>query len=348
MTISSKVLYGVGTFLVVATLAYFLGPTIDPPTYPDKLPDVPDDLRALERQVNAREAKAPTRPNNQARIVWHDSVPRVTEYAFVYLHGFAGSYRDGYPVNVNVPLIFGANIYLSRWSGHGLQAGAALQEFTPEDAWADAREALAIGRRIGRKVILMSTSTGGTLALKLAATFPEAVHALINIGPNVEDDQPGASLLMSPWGHELARLVSLGSNKKIDHSEPRAAQYFDTIYPSEALVNLEVLVQTTMTDATFTAVQCPVLTVYYKENFLQKDNHVEVSRFPEVHDAFATPEAEKLLVALPTPKSHFAASDIKSKDWMAPQRVIVEFCTDILDMEPLRPVEYVSDAARLQ
>ncbi|THH41837.1 alpha/beta hydrolase [Neolewinella litorea] len=348
VTTSSKIFYGLGAFLVVVTLGYFLGPSIEQPEYPTDLPDLPDDLPELDRYIRNSEARAPTRPDNAARIVWQDSVPAVTEYAFVYLHGFAGSYRDGYPVNVNVPAIFGANVYLSRWSGHGLRPDAALEEFTPENAWSDAREALAIGQRIGRKVIIMSTSTGGTLALKLAATYPDEVFALINMAPNVEDDQPGASLLMSPWGHELARLASFGSNKKIDHKEPRAAQYFDTIYPSEALVNLQILVQTTMTDSTFAAVGCPVLTVYYKENFLQKDEHVEVSRFPEVHDSLGTPENKRLLVALPTPKTHFVGSDIKSEDWMAPQRVMVEFCTDVLGMEPLLPIDHVADAAGLE
>ncbi len=343
MSLSRKYLYVAGTLLAVLTVAFFTGPRIERPEYPTDLPDVPEDLSALAGSIEVRETAAPTRPNNQARIIWADSVPRITEYAFVYLHGFGGSYRDGYPVNVGVPARFGANTYLSRWSGHGLVADQALREFTPTDAWADAREALAIGRRIGRKVIVMSTSTGGTLALKLAATYPGEVFALVNIGPNVEDDQPGASILMSPWGHELARLVSFGSNKKIDHEEPEAAQYFDTIYPSDALVNLQILVQTTMTDSTFAAVRCPVLTLFYKENYFKKDNHVEVSRYPEIHSRFATPEAQRRLLPLPTPKTHFVGSDIKSEDWLTPQREIIAFCTEVLGMEPLGPVDYVPD-----
>ena len=344
----SKWLYLPAALLVAATVAYFMGPTITPPQYKEDLPDVPEGAGALEETLRLREQNLPLRPNNQARIVWVDSTKAPTEYAFVYLHGFGASYRDGYPVNVNVPAIFGANAYLSRWSGHGLKPEEALEQFTPESAWQDAKEALLIGQRIGRKVILFSTSTGGTLALKLAATYPDRVHALVNIGPNVEDDQPGASILMSPWGHELAHLVALGQKRKIKHEEPAAPQYFDTIYPAEALVHLEVLLQTTMTDSTFQAVRCPVLTLFYKENFLKKDNHVEVSRYPRVHNLFATPEDKKLIVSLPTPKTHFMASDIKSEDWPATQRAIVQFCEEILGMRALHPVDYVADAPGLQ
>ncbi|PPK88727.1 alpha-beta hydrolase superfamily lysophospholipase [Neolewinella xylanilytica] len=332
-----------GALLAVAAAAYFMGPALDPPEYSTTLPKLPE-LGELEDFIQRRERDAPTRQNNEARIVWADATHAVTEYAFVYLHGFGASYRDGFPVNVNVPAIFGANVYLSRWSGHGLLPDDALELFTAERAWEDAKTALLIGQRIGKKVILFSTSTGGTLSLQLAATYPERVHAMINIGPNVEDDQPGASLLMSPWGHELAHLAALGQNRKITHDEPEAAQYFDTIYPAEALVQLQILVQTTMRDTTFESIECPVLTLYYKENFFQKDQHVEVTRLPEIQDLFVTPEDKKQLITLPTPKSHFMASDIKSEDWMATQRVIVEFCRSVLGMEPLHSVDYVANA----
>ncbi|WP_420459630.1 alpha/beta hydrolase [Neolewinella sp.] len=342
-----KVIYLAAILLVIIIAAYFLGPRIDVPTYAETLPAVPRDLSALQRYVEDKEAKHPTRPGNRARIVWYGNTPTVTDYAFVYLHGFAGSYRDGYPVNVNVPEVFGSNVYLSRWAGHGLQAAAALQDFSPEAAWDDAREALAIGKRIGRRVVILSTSTGGTLAFKLAADFPDDVHALINMGPNVEDDQPGASLLMSPWGHELAMLASFGSNKTIKHEEPTAARYFDTIYPSRALVDLEILVQTTMADATFRKVQCPVLTLFYYRDAFDQDEHVEIDRYPEIHRLLATPQDQVRLDSLPTPGTHFVGSDIKSKDWMAAQRSIIAFCTEVLGMVPLLPVDHLTDATGL-
>ena len=229
------------------------------------------------------------RADNQARIRWQGSSPHVTEYSFVYLHGFAGSYRDGYPLNVNVADAFGANLFLARWAGHGLLPSDALRGFYAEAAWRSAKEALAIGRRIGRKVIILSTSTGGTLAMKLAATYPDSVFALVNISPNVRDEQFGASLLNTPWGHEIAHAISLGKHRHISHSEPLAAQYWDTIYPAEDLVNLQVLVETTMNEETFTNITCPVLTVYYHKSFGKKTSALRLMSTPGCTKRWAHP-----------------------------------------------------------
>lgn len=311
-------------------ISYWLGPVPEDPVYANQLPQLPSSLTSLQQYVEQSEATQPVREDNQARIVWHDSVPTVTEYSVVYLHGFAGSYHDGYPLNVNVADSLQANVYLARWAGHGLKPLRSLEEFSPEGAWKSAQEALAIGQHIGRKVIILSTSTGGTLAIKLAATYPEAVHALINISPNIEDDQPGAFLLNSPWGHEIAYLVSLGSHRRIKHNQTKAAKYWDTIYPAEALINLQVLIESTMMPETFAEVSCPVLTLYYHKNFLQEDEHVEVSIYPEVHQQFASPDSVVELVALDTPGTHFIGSEIKSEDWKTAQRVILQFCREKL------------------
>ncbi|MDT0647528.1 alpha/beta hydrolase [Zunongwangia sp. F260] len=313
-------------------ITYFTGPKIPTPVYSEELPELPDDLRTLDSLIIATEAKKPVREDNQARILWANGSPDVNEYSIVYLHGFAGSYRDGYPVNVQVADTLGANIYLSRWAGHGLKPEEALETFSPEAAWASAKEALVIGQKIGKKIIIISTSTGGTLALKLAATYPNSVHALINISPNIEDDVNGTLLLSTRWGYELANLVSFGEHREIELESKAATQYFDTIYPSKALVDLQVLLETTMKKETFKNVHCPVLTLYYYENFLEEDEHVEVEVFPAVHSMISTPEDQKELVQLETPKTHFMGSNLKSRNTDAVLKAIVNFLQETLDV----------------
>lgn len=319
--------------MLVLAVTYFTGPKIPKPEFSKVLPRLPEKLPALEEYVQQREAKQPTRKDNQARILWQDSVPKMTDFSIVYLHGFGGSYRDGYPVNVQVADTLGANIYLARWAGHGLQPETALKDFSPDAAWESAKEALAIGNKIGKKVIIMSTSTGGTLALKLAATYPERVFALINISPNIEDDFDGSFLLNSPWGYELAHLVSFGDRRKIEHEKQIASRYFDTVYPSKALVDLQVLLAKSMTKKTFQKVKCPVLTLYYYENFLEEDEHVEVEVFPEVHKKFSTPDSLKKLVRLEEPRNHFMGSEIKSKNTEVVLQAIVKFFRKELQLE---------------
>ena len=328
-----KYLYWIAVFLVVIILVtWFTGPRIPQPQYKIRLPEMPDDLSALETFVQEREAKQPVRKDNEARILWQDKHPKKTEFSIVYLHGFAGSYRDGYPVNVQVADTLGANIYLSRWAGHGLKPSAALKNFSPDTAWESAKEALVIGNKIGKKVIIMSTSTGGTLAIKLASAYPGSVYALINISPNIEDDFDGSFLLNSPWGYELSKLVSLGDRHKLNHEKEIASRYFDTVYPSKALVDLQVLLATSMTKETFKKVNCPVLTLFYYENFLKEDEHVEVEVYPEVHKQFSTPQDLKKLVRLEEPKNHFMGSDIKSENTEVVLREIVQFLTNELQV----------------
>ncbi|PHN05172.1 alpha/beta hydrolase [Flavilitoribacter nigricans] len=319
--------------LLIIVITYFVGPVPPKPVYSTEWPKVPADFSELEAYIAAREDSLPVRKDNQARILWHDSIPRMTEYSFVYLHGFSGSYRDGYPVNVNVADTFGANIYLARWADHGLRPSHSLEHFTPETAWESAREALAIGSRIGKKVIVMSTSTGGTLGFQLAAKFPDSVFALINMSPNLKDDVPGTFLLNSPWGMELAMLVSLGDSRELQHEEPEASQYWDTIYPARALVNLQALVSTVVKKETFEQVTCPVQTLYYHKNMFEEDERVEVNKIPRVHKQLATPAAMEETVALDTPGTHFIGSDIKSKDYRAAQREIIRFCREKLQMK---------------
>ena len=314
--------------LLAVSITYFAGPTPPEPVYTANLPELPEALTDLENHVISKEKQQPTRNDNQARIRWYDNAIQQTEFSIVYLHGFAGSYRDGYPVNVQLADSIKANSYLARWGGHGLKPPFSMNNFSPDTAWESAKEALAIGKKIGRKVIILSTSTGGTLAIKLAAEFPNDIFAIINLSPNLEDDQTGTYILETRWGYEIASLVSMGKNKEIEE-KGLAQQYWDTLYPSKALVELQVLVGTTMVDSTFKKVTCPVLTLYYHENFYKEDEHVEVDIYKDVHDLFSTPDSLVELTALPTPRSHFLGSAIKSQDTEIVLKEILQFLEKI-------------------
>ena len=324
-----------GVIVLALVITYFSGPRIPHPTYNEVLPDLPGDLSALENYVAQREKDLPVREDNQARILWQGEDPKMTEYSVVYLHGFGGSYRDGYPVNVQVADTLDANLYVARLAGHGLKPPASLDSFSPENAWESAKEALAIGNKIGKKVIILSTSTGGTLALKLAATYPDAIYAIINMSPNIEDDIDFAYVLNSPWGYEIAKLISFGDSRKIEHEKQIAAQYWDTIYPSRALVDLQVLLGTTMKPETFQKIEVPTQTLFYYENMFEEDDHVEVEVYPEVHKLLSTPDPLKELVKLETPKTHFIGSAIKSKNTEVVFAEIVEFLRENLEIEAL-------------
>ncbi|MEP6734611.1 MAG: alpha/beta hydrolase, partial [Chryseolinea sp.] len=159
--------------VMALAVTYFLGPKPATPAYRILLPEVPEQPKALEAYVSTQESKHKLKPDNNAIIVWNDSSKQKTEYAVVYLHGFSASRMEGDPVHQRFAKEFGCNLYLARFADHGIDTTEALLQFTPDRAWESAKQAMMIGKRLGHKVILMSTSTGGTLALKLAAEYPE-------------------------------------------------------------------------------------------------------------------------------------------------------------------------------
>src|SRR5690242_20557546 len=174
--------------LVVAVLAviYLLGPHPSTPVYSNAMPAVPAEPAALVSYVQQQEAGHKIKPDNEARIVWaNDSLQHKTEYALVYLHGFTASQGEGDPVHRDLAKKFGCNLYLSRLAEHGIDTTEPMVNLTSDNLWETAKQALAIGKQLGNKVILVGTSTGGTLALKLAAEYPD-VYALILMSPNIE------------------------------------------------------------------------------------------------------------------------------------------------------------------
>jgi hypothetical protein len=80
-----------------------------------------------------------------------------------------------------------------------------------------------------------------------------------------------------------------------------------------------------MREETFAQISCPVITLYYYENIFQKDGHVDVDVYPDVHELFSTPDSLKPLIELSTPKTHFLGSDLMSKDIASVSREILDF-----------------------
>lgn len=317
--------------LLLLIAIYILGPAPERPEFSSVLPVVPRDADGLESYVHARESHHRIKPGNEAQIVWNDSSRSKTEYAVVYLHGFSASRKEGDPVHRRFAKQFGSNLFLSRLSDHGIDTTESLLYFTADRAWESAKEALVIGEQLGRKVILMSTSTGGTLALKLAATYPEKVYALINLSPNIAINDPAAFLLNDPWGLQIARVV-MGGKYRTTESDEEESKYWNSKYRLEAVVQLEELIESTMTPVTFRAVSQPSLTLYYYKNEAEQDSQVKVGAMLEMHKQLATPEPLKKAVAVPAAGAHVLGSSLVSKDVEGVYAQIKKFAETTLHM----------------
>lgn len=323
--------------IVISSLAvvYLLGPRPAKPVYTPDLPVVPQDGQALEDYIHRKESLHRLKPDNEARIVWADSPFHKTPYAVVYLHGFSASQEEGDPVHRDFARRYGCNLYLSRLDGHGVDTSDPLQTMTAEGLWRDAKEALSIGKVLGDTVILMGTSTGGTLALLLAADFPKEVHAIINMSPNIAINDNLAFLANDPWGLQLARLVSKGKYRQSSDTDRLRAQYWHNKYRLEAVVQLQQLVETTMRPATFEKVHQPVLNLYYYKDSLHQDPTVRVAAILQMEKELGTPDSLKAAVAIPGAGAHVMGSKLTGHDLPAVARAIDEFATGVLKMRPV-------------
>jgi len=203
-----RIVFAVLGVVVILVLAFLLGPRVPVDTTirfdPKVIGDDPQAYLARE------EAAVPNiRDGLEKEIIWADPMVHAkTPLAIVYVHGFSASKGEVRPLADEVADQLDANLFYTRLTGHG-QDGAAMTQGNV-NAWInDYEEALAIGRAIGDKVIVIGTSTGGSLAA-WAATEPGAsdgVAAIAFISPNFGVRASGAELLTMPWGKQIAELV---------------------------------------------------------------------------------------------------------------------------------------------
>jgi pimeloyl-ACP methyl ester carboxylesterase len=322
-------LYIIGVLIIV----YLFGPRPETPKYSTVMPVVPA-IAELEKFVAAHEATHKLRPNNQARIVWaNDSAQQKTDYVIVYLHGFSASQEEGNPVHTAIAKQYGCNLYLSRLAEHGIDTTEQLVNLTADNYWETAKQALAIGKQLGNKVILMGTSTGGSQALQLAAAFPQDVAALVLYSPNIAINDPNAWILNNHWGLQIARLVKGGNYN--DPSDKRSIykQYWNKPYRLEAAVALEEMLETAMTENTFNKVKQPVLMLYYYKDEANQDKVVKVSAMKEMFAALATDSTMKRAIALPNAGDHVLASPIKSHDVESVEKETKKFLEEVIKLK---------------
>ncbi|MDQ6889723.1 MAG: alpha/beta hydrolase [Bacteroidota bacterium] len=319
---------------VLLVLVYFAGPAPSTPSYSAAMPEVPSTSSALENYISKNENQHHLKPDNEARIVWYNhSLKNKTNYAIVYLHGFSASQFEGAPTHKNIAKMFGCNLYLSRLAEHGIDTADALINLTAEEYWETAKQALAIGKQLGKKIILMGTSTGATNALQLAATYPDDVAALILLSPNIAINDPNAWILNNHWGIEIARMIK-GSpyNTGVDN-RPVYKQYWNYQYRLEAAVALEEYLETTMTPGTFKKVDQPVLLLYYYKDEQHQDPVVKVSEMKKMFHELGTAANLKREVAMPNTGDHVIGSPFKSKDATGVQNEIEKFMEEVLQMK---------------
>lgn len=300
--------------LLALTLWLFVPPVRPYAAQPVTPQSLPADLQA---HVAARDASAGVvAPGAESALFW-DGTRR--DIALVYLHGFSATPAEIRPVPELLAEALGANLYMPRLSGHGLD-GQALADATVQDWVDDMAEALAIGQRLGEKVVLIGTSTGGTLAALAALdpAFAAQIDALVLISPNFGLQDARARLLDLPLRHRLAPLIAGDELGFVPHNAAHG-QFWTTRYPVSAVFALRDL-QRFAAAQNYAAARVPALFLYAPD-----DSVVRPEAIRRVIGQWGGPaQAEVLnLGAGDDPSRHVLAGDILSPGMTAPVVALV-------------------------
>lgn len=298
--------------LGILFLLWMLGPRVSfSPTGDLSLPE--ETPAGLANWIAAAEASiGDIVPGAEKSFTWAGpDVPSRQEYSVVYLHGFSATRQETYPFADLLAAKLGGNAFHTRLAGHGRTDVDALGDVDAQDWYADALEALAIGRHIGRRVVIVGTSTGASLAAVLAENHSAAIHAIVAISPNYGPVNRAGWLTAGPWGRQIGRLV-MGEYRSWEPQNDLHRRYWTSRYPSSAIPAMMSLVSYAVA-VDHDRLDVPLMTIASPD-----DTVVDYQEVRRVHDRWGSafdppPEKELVLVEdAPDPGHHVIAGDILS------------------------------------
>jgi pimeloyl-ACP methyl ester carboxylesterase len=326
---ASKILFSAAIVLLVLIVlvgtAWLFGPrTAVDTTVTFDHAAIGDDLDAYLEKM---EAKVPgIQPNQHKEIVWADPETRAkTPVAIIYIHGFSASPGEMRPLPDRVAAGLGANLYFTRLFGHGTTTRPMAD--VSVNAWVnDFAEALAIGERLGDKVVVMGTSTGGALTT-WAITQPgirDRVDAVILCSPNYGVRASGASLLTLPFARELAHLV-MGETRSFEPGTDLQRLYWTTTYPVDAILPMAEVVKL--------AVNAPVGEIGIPALFLisPEDEVVDPSITRGIAARWGAPHRLVEVEGVEDPSRHVLAGNAMSPSTTEPvARLAIDWLREVL------------------
>jgi len=276
-----RLLIAAGVLLVglVATVAILLRPR-PPLDYTASTPPHVTDALAF-RDTRIAESRAAGVPDhNTERLVLHRAGG--SEVVFLYIHGFSASRGEGELVVDTLAAEWSANAWYLRLPGHG-GPGEALGEATADQYFDTVTEALGMARRLGDKVVIISTSTGAALAMWAAGTHPDYIDAIVIASPLVRYADPKGNLLLSSAHAEWMTRQILGAERNVKWTvdpEGRKGEHYDRHwtwrYPSKALVHLDDVRRHATRPEVLAKVTQPALLLTYERDHTRTDGTIDL------------------------------------------------------------------------
>jgi len=306
---------GFGVVAVVVLLVGYiwlgLGDEVDG-SYDFDAARIPADVDAYLAEREAMVANL--QPHAEKRVVWAGEAGVQTPLSIVYVHGFSASTGELRPVPRLLAEALGANLHYTRLAGHG-RDGDAMGEPSGADWLADTAEAIEIGRRIGERVLVVGTSTGGALTA-LASIDPDMsrdVVGVVMVSPNFRIQNPAARILTLPLSRWWVPRIA-GAERGFETENPDHAKYWTTRYPTVATISLAHLTKYAR-NADYRQATIPALFVYS-----DADKVVDPTETARVASEWGA-RVEVMQVTLTAgddPHAHLVAGDILSPSQTAP------------------------------
>ncbi|MDE0590161.1 alpha/beta hydrolase [Halocynthiibacter sp. C4] len=208
------------------------------------------------------------------RVVWAGEAETKTPISVVYIHGFSATSEEIRPVPDRVAEELGANLYFTRLKGHG-QGGSAMSTAAARDWVHDTAEAMAIGRAIGERVLVISVSTGGTLSAVAAADteMSEQVAGMAFVAPNFGVKHPVAALLTWPWSRVWGPRLFGKTTGFIPANEGHET-YWTAQYDSVAVLPMLALVRRVLR-LDFASIRIPALFYFSPDDRIVRPKRTE-------------------------------------------------------------------------
>lgn len=248
------------------------------------------------------------RPGAAKRILWAGAKDVRSHYSIVYIHGFGASAEEIRPAPDELARALNANLFYTRLSGQG-RAPAAMPEASVGDWLRDMAEAMAIGRQIGDKVIVIGTSMGGAL-VSLAASDPNLAHGMAGIAlisPAYALPAPLGLGLDLPLARYWAPFV-FGATQTVQAVNADHQRYWAMSIPTTALFSLATLMRE-VRRIDFSPVKIPLLVFYSPA-----DQIIDPSAITPIVTTWGGPVQveERYMQAGDDPYSHVIAGDVFS------------------------------------
>ena len=177
------------------------------------------------------------------KVIWAGEINKKTPISIVYIHGFTASSEEVRPLPDKIADDLNANLFFTRLTGHGRNP-TAMETCSIPNWMKDLHEAIEIGSRIGEKVILMSSSTGGTISVTSALDkeISQKILGYIFMSPNFGINNKFANMISWPLSEYWLKLI-LGKNIKHNPRNDLNKKFWTMSYPTNALIPMGKLIK---------------------------------------------------------------------------------------------------------